>query len=763
MRAGELILDETMLELLGLDPATFDGRPETGADHIHPDDLPNVLAAADDAMRRGAQYRIEYRVKRPDGTLSWVCDSGYATVDASGQPLELSGSVRDATESRISEETAGRALRNMSDGFLAVGPDWRITFANAQAERMLGARRRLLGSDLWDALAYVGVPGLEERLRDATATGRVDDFEFQAADGRWHHVRLLPSGEGLTMYLSDVTERRARDAERAAAERSMALSEFTRALGDALTVRDVVNVVAERVLPPFGASGMLIISSERNRLRILGAKGYSPEYFERTPTIPLRGAVAQALEDRVPQFISSVREYIERYPHLSYMPAVGGKQAWAFLPLIASGHTFGCCLISFDEPREFTREERDVLVTVSGFVAQALERARLYDAEHARAQQLQRGLLPQSLPTLPAASVAVRYLPATKEMEVGGDWYDVIPLSAERVALVIGDVMGHGVAEAATMGRLRTAVRTLTDLEMPPEELLVHLNDLVNDLGDDFFATCLYMVYDPITRRCVFSQAGHPPPAIVHPDGSVHFPEMEPDPPLGAAAPPFAVGELELPADSLLVLYTDGLVESDTLDIDQGMAALARALNTVTKRTPKPPRRSGRSAKDRDDVVYLESLCDALVGSLLPSHEATMDDAALLMARTGVLPKDHIATWPLPEDPVAAGEAREYVAAKLSDWGLDSLTMTTELLASELVGNVIRHAKGPITLRLIRGKVLTCEVTDGSLTTPRIRKTSVTDEGGRGLQLVAALSQRWGTRYTTDGKCIWTEQPLPSH
>ncbi|TMR87786.1 PP2C family protein-serine/threonine phosphatase, partial [Nonomuraea basaltis] len=152
-------------------------------------------------------------------------------------------------------------------------------------------------------------------------------------------------------------------------------------------------------------------------------------------------------------------------------------------------------------------------------------------------------------------------------------------LSADRVAIVIGDVMGHGVAEAVTMGRLRTAVRTLADLELSPDELLTHLNDLVSELGDDFYATCLYLVYDPTNRSCVLARAGHPPPAIVHPDGTVHFPDAEPNSPLGAATPPFDTVEMELPEGSLLVLYTDGLVESSTLDIDKGMADLAEALS----------------------------------------------------------------------------------------------------------------------------------------------------------------------------------------
>src|SRR5262249_35613586 len=203
-------------------------------------------------------------------------------------------------------------------------------------------------------------------------------------------------------------------------------------------------------------------------------------------------------------------------------------------------------------------------------------RARLYDAEHTRSRELQRGLLPRTLPTPPACTAAARYIPARRGMDVGGDWDDVIALSAGQVALVIGDVMGHGLPEAATMGRLRTAVHTLAGLELPPDEIMSHLNDIVGALGEDSFATCLYAHYDSTTGKCTIVRAGHPPPAVVHTDGTVYFPGPVPDPPLGTAEPPFETVELTVPEESLLVLYTDGLIESVGRDIDQGTAELAR-------------------------------------------------------------------------------------------------------------------------------------------------------------------------------------------
>jgi anti-sigma regulatory factor (Ser/Thr protein kinase) len=570
------------------------------------------------------------------------------------------------------------------------------------------------------------------------------DWQAWGVGGQWS-----PAGKGA-------------DGEPASARRAARMRELTAALAEAITVQDVVKAVADRVLTPFGATGLIFLFVEGDHLRPAGAIGYDPKFVDDISHFPMLDTypIPRTIQERAPLFIGSRAEYVDLFPHLTDVPIRGRKNAWVFLPMIVSGHAFGVCVISFDQAREFSGEERGLLIALSGLVAQALERARLYDAEHNRAQELQRALLPRALPTVPAVTAAARYLPAGQDMEVGGDWYDVIPLSSERVALVIGDVMGHGVNEAATMGRLRTAVHTLADLELPPDELLTHLNDLVSDLGDDFYATCLYAVYDPTTRICAFASAGHPPPALVHPDGTVQFVKGRFNPVLGIATPPFDVIETHVPEGALLVLYTDGLVEAPGRDIDLGMACLAETLAEGVRRLPCLHQAPAGEHGCRDEC--LEPLCDTVTAALVPPQHAIPDDAALLIARTHAFVRDDIASWSLPEDPRAAGQARSLVREQLEAWQLDELSMTTELLVSELIGNVVRHARGPINLRLLRGRSLICEVSDGSLTTPRIRRASETDEGGRGLQLVAALSQRWGTRHTATGKCIWTEQSLPT-
>ncbi|MGW6898805.1 SpoIIE family protein phosphatase [Streptomyces sp. NPDC054919] len=772
---GDLFCDELALEAAGLDPRTFDGRVESWMDIIHPDDVPGVRAATEHAFASGQVYSVEYRVRRPDDSIGWVEVRGHVTYSEDRVPVGISGTVWSTTETRMARDSVGLVLRHISDGFLVLDTEWRIVYANVEAEKLFDSYGKLLGRELREALANVNARDLERRFRQAVAVGTPSSWDIPwPATHRWYRMRLVPVPVGLTVYFTDVTENRLREAEEARAEQEAAwrtarVVALTAALAQAITVRDVVDAVADHVLPPFCATGLVVQAVEGDRLQIVGAAGYPKELLE--PLHGLNLSAAYPLTERhctrTPVFVSSADEFADLYPELTDFRESGDKNAWAFLPLVASGHSIGDCVISFDQQRQFTDNERTLLTAISGLVAQALERARLYDGEHARAQALQRALLPRVLPSLPAVTAAARYLPAGEDMDVGGDWYDVIPLSGARAAIVIGDVMGHGPSEAVTMGRLRTAVRTLADLELPPEELLARLNELVCGLGDDSYATCLCAVYDPTTRLCTFACAGHPPPAVVHPDGTVHFPDLAGAPPLGAATPPFDTVEMELPEGSLLVMYTDGLVESADRDLDTGMAQLSKILTTALT-PPTGPIRPRLTAKDEEprttaspaDAALLEGLCDTLTMALAPAQQNISDDAALLIVRTHGLASKDIASWPLPDDAIAASQARRHIRSQLAQWGLDELVMTTELLVSELVGNVVRHAEGPVRLRLLRSETLICEVYDGSQATPRIRRAAETDEGGRGLQLVATLSHRWGARYTATGKCIWTEQLL---
>ncbi|MBB5120997.1 SpoIIE family protein phosphatase [Streptomyces eurocidicus] len=403
----------------------------------------------------------------------------------------------------------------------------------------------------------------------------------------------------------------------------------------------------------------------------------------------------------------------------------------------------------------------DVLLAeeVAARAGTCLDNARRYALEREVALTLQRNLLPSRLPEQGAVEVTSRYLPAGSQAGIGGDWFDVIPLSGARVALVVGDVVGHGLQASAVMGRLRAALRTLADLDLPPDELLTHLDDLVIQLAQDQAveaagpgahavretgATCLYVVYDPVSRRCVMARAGHPAPLLVTPDGTARYLDIPSGPPLGLGGLPFESAELELPEGSLLALYTDGLVEGRDHDIGAGLETLRGTLSG-----PAGP---------------LETTCDAVLAALLPDRaERPADDIALLLARTRSLGPAHVRSWELPSDRASVADARKRASEQLAAWGLEELSFTTELVVSELVTNAVRYGYAPIRLRLIRdAAALICEVSDASSTSPRMRRARVFDEGGRGLLLVAQLTERWGTRFTADGKTIWAEQVLPA-
>ncbi|MFH9067393.1 SpoIIE family protein phosphatase [Streptomyces coeruleorubidus] len=423
------------------------------------------------------------------------------------------------------------------------------------------------------------------------------------------------------------------------------------------------------------------------------------------------------------------------------------------VPLVARGTTLGVVfLVRHRNPDTFRHDDLVLAGELAARAAVSIDNARRYTRERATAVTLQRSLLPQRLPRQAAVEVASRYLPAGGHAGVGGDWFDVIPLSGARVALVVGDVVGHGLHASATMGRLRTAVRTLADIDLPCDELLTHLDDLVARLSveeegeegvetsGDVGATCLYAVYDPVSRRCCFAGAGHPAPAVVSPDGSVELTELPAAPPLGVGSLPYEATEVVLPEGSLLVLYTNGLIEDRDRDRDLD-AGVHRLRESLARPAPS-----------------LDALCDTVLADLLPQRPA--DDVALLVARTRALDAGQVATWAVPDDPSAVAQTRKDVVAQLERWGLSDAVFVTELVVSELVTNAIRHAQPPIQLRLIHDNTLICEVSDGGNTAPHLRRARTYDEGGRGLLLVAQLTGRWGTRQGAWGKTIWAEQTI---
>lgn len=424
------------------------------------------------------------------------------------------------------------------------------------------------------------------------------------------------------------------------------------------------------------------------------------------------------------------------------------------VPLYARGLVLGCVTVWRSQlPSAFSEEDAALLLDVVSRAALGLDNARRYTREHRSAVALQRSLLPHPALNTPAADAAGIYQPASGGVGVGGDWFDVIPLPSLRVAFVVGDVVGHGLDATAAMARLRTAVQTLADLDLDPGELLTHLDDLVlgfsseqtsGDVGSEpavLGATCLYAVYDPVTRHCTAATAGHPPPALLSPGEEPDFVGMTPGPPLGVGGMPFEVTEFGVTPGSMLAFFTDGLVGSRGGDIEEGMERLRTSLAGADPSGP------------------LGDISQSIVDGVLP-REPAADDVALLLARTRALSSDQVAEWQLEADLSLVAHARELVLGQLSDWELDDLGFVTELVVSELVTNAIRYAGGPVGLRLIRDRVLVCEVSDPSSTQPRLRRARETDEGGRGLFLIAQVTDRWGSRFTSTGKTIWTEQAI---
>ncbi|KOV63999.1 SpoIIE family protein phosphatase [Streptomyces sp. MMG1121] len=497
-------------------------------------------------------------------------------------------------------------------------------------------------------------------------------------------------------------------------------------------------------LPPAVIEGRQPPTGSAPGHSLLRMHGRTPEEF-RTSPVSYPPSSPQALS------LTTSRPVVDA----SGPEAAGGEgsavaHSCLFVPLLARDGVLG--LVTFrrsSNPDPFGPEEQTLAVELTERAAVGIDNARRYTSQHSAALVLQRSLLPQHLPEQSAVDVAYRYLPADSRVGVGGDWFDLIPLSGARVGLTVGDVVGHGVHAAATMGRLRATVRTLALLDLDPAELLTRLDALVaqesEPNADDgpgneaLGVTCLYAIYDPVSGRCVWASAGHPPPIVADANGSVALSSLVPGPPLGLGGLPYENVEVGLSSGSVVAFFTDGVVEDRRTDIDSGIDRLAHVL--TWQRCP------------------LEELCDRALSTLPPGPQA--DDATLLLIRTRRLGSDRVTDLELPPDPAVVAHARTVTQRQLDTWGLSDVSFTAALVVSELVTNGIRYATGPVMLRLIRDRCLLCEVSDTAHTAPHLRRARRDDEGGRGLFLVAQMSQRWGTRYTSSGKTIWAELAIP--
>ncbi|MGW5332923.1 SpoIIE family protein phosphatase [Streptomyces bauhiniae] len=630
----------------------------------------------------------------------------------------------------------------------------------AEADRVSATMRRVMESG--------------DSITDMHVTGFVPD-----SDERRHwsiNLYRVHSGSGRPIGVAwlgtDITARREAAREAASARRNLALlNEAGARIGNSLDLETTARELLDVVVPGFcdlatvdlyqalltgdeAAPKLADGSAELRRVAFASAVSDAPfggsgERVElgAVHRFPFNSPCADALRTARPQRV----------------PAEEGGlvQSTLAVPMVAHDTVVGIVQFARTKGSEpFGDRDRDLAVELAARAAVCIDNARLYRREHERALILQRSLLPPGDPEASGLDIACRYLPGNAATEVGGDWFDVIELPGHRTALVVGDVMGRGLRAAVAMGELRTAVRTLALLDLEPAEVLSALDEIARGLGtpggvqqatraarqprdadlcEVYLATCVYAVYDSVTRRCTFANAGHLPPVLVEPGETALMLDVPPGMPLGVGGEPFEEVEVELPEGALLALYTDGLVESRDHPLDEGLQAFVQALTD-----PSRP---------------LEDVCDHVLNSLDTRHGE--DDIALLMARVQGLPTESVGDWTLPREPRSVGRAREYARAQLLSWDLEPLVDTTELLVSELVTNALRYGEGEIRLRLLLDRTLVCEVWDAGLVQPRRRRARDTDEGGRGLQLVGLLSAAWGSRRTPRGKTVWFELPLP--
>ncbi|AIA05710.1 magnesium or manganese-dependent protein phosphatase [Streptomyces noursei] len=652
-----------------------------------------------------------------------------------------------------------------------------------EAERMTAALRRVLETgEPVSELQLVGhVPGEEDRRRWSISL-----YRLHGASGR---------PIGVAALASDVTGRRRAEREAANARRNLALlNEAGARIGNSLDLETTARTLLDVAVPQFCDlasvdlyQGLLAGDEEQPGMSDGSAELRRVAFASAVSDVPLPGGAPE--ED--PVTVGAVHRYPFNSPcaaalrtaQAQIVPGREGDEgpelgavvhSTLAVPMVARDTVVGLVRFSRTKGSEpFGERDTALAVELAARAAVCIDNARLYRREHERALILQRSLLPPGDPEAAGLDIACRYLPGTTATEVGGDWFDVIELPGHRTALVVGDVMGRGLRAAVAMGELRTAVRTLALLDLEPAEVLGALDEIARglggsgdrgamartarsrsgapaggpqnrsartaDLSEVYLATCVYAVYDPITRVCTFANAGHLPPVLVEEGEEALLLDVPPGMPLGVGGEPFEEIEVEVPDGALLALYTDGLVESRHHPLDEGLQAFRRALSDA----------------DRP----LEDVCDHVLSALDTSHGE--DDIALLMARVHGLPKDAVGDWSLAPEPRSVARARELARDQLTDWGLQALVDTTELLVSELVTNALRHGHGEIRLRLLLDRTLVCEVWDADLAQPRRRRARDTDEGGRGLQLVGLLSERWGSRRTPRGKTVWYELALP--
>ncbi|MER5635646.1 SpoIIE family protein phosphatase [Kitasatospora sp. NPDC002227] len=742
---------------------------------------PRVVGMFEKIMA-GRGWSGVFSVRHRDGRLVELEFRTYPIAGPGGVPMLL------ATASSVLAVRQVEGDLAVLDGFFTQSPIGMAVYdADLRYVRLNNALARIngvpvadhIGRRISEVLPGINSAEIEAVMRQVLATGRpvVDARSHGRTPGdprrdrAWSasYFRLEDAGGrvlGVSSSIIDVSERFQAEARASRAQERLALlAEATAGIGTTLDLQKTAEELIAAVVPRFADFAAVDLLDPVLR-------GEEPSELAPDRGVKLRAvAVGEAYESGLTSAADSVGETTEYDSRRVYTECLrsgrplvrshvdeqiltalvsdetrvkpgidAGIHSYLMVPIMARGMVLGGAeFVRMRNPEPFSTADVALAEELVARAAIALDNARLYRRERETALTLQRSLLPQEIHRTLGLEIAYRYLPSSVVSEVGGDWFDVVPLSCGRVALVVGDVMGHGIRAAATMGQLRTVARTLATLDLPPEQVLTRLDETATGIGEGQFATCICAVYDPVDRTCTVAAAGHLPPIIVSPDGTAKVVELPPGVPLGVGGVAFESTEFTLPEGALVALYTDGLVERRGQDIDHGIGLLCHTL-------------AGRART-------LEESCDAALAALVA--DASEDDIAMIMARALPVAGDRIATLALEGTGSVPGMARRFTRSTLSHWGLGSLVDIAELTVSELVTNALLHAGAPRRLRLFRDRTLTIEVSDAGGQAPRIRSEAEQDEGGRGMHLVSELAHRWGTRPTRAGKVVWAELELP--
>jgi hypothetical protein len=749
-------------------------------------------ALGDSAPKSGVASKRAPAPRTPDsaGNGAGPAHDATAVIDPAGSQEDGIGETEGTFAGSIGADSEPTALSSsVRTLILGIDYDGRIVQHDRNAPRILGREPdELLGAQLSDLTVSTAQPnshaarpvdgvaavsGLLEAIRsdrEGTAMLTIQTRDPRPAEAvvTVHPMRAGGTSLAALALLRIPVPRAERFVDPAVMRKQMLEDTFTR-ISDTLDIEQVASELLGALVPHFcNAADLLLLESLAgdDELPSSGPEGSLPlrrivlshdrkdpaweaafptgeilRYPANTPYYDCMDTAKPVLETTISK--SRAGEIAKAWRRKPVAKLLSGA-SMLMLPLVARGTMLGFLACTRQEGfRRFDAYDAEIGMDFASRAAMFIDNARRYSREHATALTLQRSMLPTGLSAPSSVEVRHRYLPGSKLIEVGGDWYESIALPGGRVALVVGDVAGHGVRAAVTMGRLRTAIHTLAMLELPPAESLQQLDELMHTLGErePHFATCAYAVYDAVSGDIEVAVAGHLPPLLVHPDGSNELLDVPPAPPLGIGNGDVESRQFKIEDGSLFVLYTDGLVENKGQDISDGLARLQGIFG------PGSPTRP------------LEDLCKATLDGVYSDHQR--DDIAVLIARLRRLPEENYAAWTYAPKLTSVREARAAIAEPMKRWGLEDLIPTTELLVSELVTNAVRYSRGDVTLRLVNERALVCEVLDSSPALPRLRQANSEDENGRGLQVVRQLSQRWGARRTPTGKVVWCEQPLP--